>query len=88
LQILFDLLMPKYNPYLKKAFLTIVNNQLRDNNPPETNETLIRLMQNGHSENEAIELIAGIIASDVYNILSDQKEFDLVKYIEALNNLE
>ena len=49
--------------------MTSLQNQLKENNPPETNLTLLRLINNGHSESEAIEMIAGVIASDVYYIL-------------------
>jgi len=38
------------NPYLKEAFLEVVENQLRDNDPPETKETLTRLIAAGHSD--------------------------------------
>jgi len=39
----------KTNPRLRAAFLEVVDNHLRDNNPPETKETLERLMAEGYS---------------------------------------
>ena len=79
--------MPKHNEKLKQTFLQVVNNQLRENNPPEANQTLIRLMQAGHSEQEATEMIVSLIVSDVYNILKNGQEFDLPSYIAALKQL-
>ena len=40
---------PKANPRLRVAFLAVVENQLRDNDPPETRQTLERLQAEGYS---------------------------------------
>jgi len=77
-----------YNPILQKAYLTIVENQLKENNPPETNETLIRLIRAGHAESEAKKMIASVIATESFYILKEQREFDLAKFIAGLNQLK
>jgi hypothetical protein len=38
---------PTTNPYLKETILEVVENQLRENNPPETQQTLMRLLAAG-----------------------------------------
>ena len=48
------------NPRLRRAFLDIVQNQLRVNTPPETKETLDRLLREGYSRKRALEMIACI----------------------------
>jgi len=45
------------NPHLRRAILEVVENQLRDNTPPETRATLDRLIAEGCSRKEAIELL-------------------------------
>lgn len=45
--------MNEHNPRLKKIILQVVFNQLRSNQPPETKETLERLIAEGHSKEKA-----------------------------------
>lgn len=77
----------KANSHVKAAIMRVVNNQLRANNPPETRMTLDRLMREGHSEQEAKELIGCVIASEMFDIMKDQKPFDLERYRAALARL-
>jgi len=41
------------NSYLKAAILEVVENQMRNNDPPETRQTCDHLIQEGHSEEDA-----------------------------------
>ena len=76
------------NPRLKKLILGVVDNQLRDNNPPVTTDTLERLIAAGYSEQKAKERIAAVVVEHIYDILHDQKAFDLEKYEQDLSRLE
>ena len=49
---------------VRKSFLEIVDNQLRANDPPQTKQTLDRLIREGYSENEARRLISCVVAVD------------------------
>jgi hypothetical protein len=40
-----------------EMLLEAIENQLRDNNPPEVSRTLSRLMNDGHSREDALRLI-------------------------------
>jgi hypothetical protein len=42
---------------MRKIFMEIINNQIRDNTPPETKQTLDRLISENFSEEEAKEMI-------------------------------
>jgi hypothetical protein len=42
------------NPKLKKIIFKIIENQLRDNNPPETRKTLQRLIEEGYEEDKVL----------------------------------
>ena len=53
-----------YNPHLKAAYLEVAENQLRDNNPPETRQTFERLLREGFNDHDAKVLIAPVIAAE------------------------
>ena len=75
------------NPYLKSAILEVVDNQLKANDPPETRKTLKRLTVEGYSEDEAKKLIACVVTSEMFDILKKQKQFNLERFVKALNVL-
>ena len=72
---------------LKKLIIQVVNNQLRANNPPETKETLNRLISEGYSKEEAKELIASVVAAHIYTILKEQTMFNEALYVRQLKQL-
>lgn len=72
---------------LKKLIIQVVNNQLRAKNPPETKETLDRLISEGYSKEEAKELIASVVATHMHTIMKEQTMFDEVLYVEQLKRL-
>jgi hypothetical protein len=80
--------MPKkFNPYLQSAMLEVVENQLADNDPPETRQTYERLLREGRSEKEAKKLIGAAIAAETFWILKENKPFDQARFIATLNRL-
>ena len=79
--------MEKSNPVLKQAILKAVENQLRQNDPPETKITLNRLMEEGYSKKEAKELIAAALSAHMFDMLKNKREYDNAKYVKELENL-
>jgi len=79
--------MEEHNPRLKKAILQVVSNQLRMNDPPETQSTLNRLISQGYSKQDAKELIGAVVSAHIYEMLKEQHEFDNSKYIKDLKRL-
>jgi len=77
----------KTNPRLKAMIMEVVDNQLRANDPPETRFTLERLIAEGKSENEAKELIACVVTTEIFDIMKNKEEFDHQRYADALNKL-
>ena len=75
------------NQRLKKTLLEIVENQLRENDPPSTGETFRQLKDKGYSDREAKEKIASVVLGDIYDILSDGKKFDEAAYNRKLKLL-
>ena len=80
--------MSEYNPRLKRLVLEVVDNQVRDNNPPETKATLERLMKNGHSRKESREMIGAAVATQIWEIMAQGAEFDEEKYSAELRKLK
>lgn len=80
--------MPEeFNPRLRAAFLEAVDNQLRDNDPPETRQTYDRLLLEGHSDAEAKDLIGAAIAAETYHILKENQPFNHARFVESLRRL-
>jgi hypothetical protein len=78
---------PKINPHLRAAILEVVENQLRDNNPPETKRTFDRLVKEEYSSEEAKDLIGSVVASEIFEILKKKEEFNHKRFVEALDKL-
>jgi len=77
----------KSNSILKSAILKVVDNQLKDINPPETKQTFDRLIKEGMPENEAKRLIGCVVATEIFDVLKNKEEFNHKRFVEALNKL-
>lgn len=75
------------NIRLREAILEVINTQILENDPPETKQALIRLQGQGFSEEEALKLIGYVVASEVFNVLQNNRQYDRLKYVSALNDL-
>jgi hypothetical protein len=75
------------SPQLTAAILEVVDNQLRDVNPPETKETYDRLIASGISDNEARRLIAVAVSSEIFQVMKYKKSYSPERYIAALRKL-
>jgi SOS response regulatory protein OraA/RecX len=56
------------NPRLQKAILEVVENQIRENNLPETKRTLDRLLKKGYSKDDAMKLIGRAVLGEIYKV--------------------
>lgn len=72
---------------LRAALFEAIENQLRSNDPPETRETLDRLMTEGHTREEAMKLIGCALAGEVFGILKTQAPYDNARYVANLKRL-
>ena len=71
----------------RKALIEAVENQLRDNNPPITEETFIRLKEEGFSAGDAKKLISYALAYEISEIMNSNEPFNEERYALNLNNL-
>ena len=75
------------NAELRAAYLEVVENQLRDNDPPETRNTYERLCTEGFTEKNAKILIASVIALETYQMMSTNSPFNRDRFVRHLNRL-
>ena len=75
------------NIHIQKAILDVVENKIRENNPPATKKTFDRLLKDGHSKDDAMKLIGSAVATEIYEVLKNKKPFDEKRYVKALMEL-
>ena len=75
------------NEILREQIFEIIKNQMKNNEPPETNKTFKRLVKEGYSKFQTKQLIGQCVAVELFNILKHKKSFDEKRYIKNLNNL-
>jgi hypothetical protein len=76
-----------FNPRLKAHFLQVVQNQLDENDPPETKQTYDRLISAGISDEDARIYIAQAVCVEVWDCLHNQNAFNLQRFVKNLNRL-
>jgi Domain of unknown function (DUF1841) len=76
-----------FNPHLRAAILEAVQNQITNNNPPETRQTYERLLREGKSEDDAKVLIASVVIVEIFEVVSHLEPFDHERFVQALNKL-
>jgi hypothetical protein len=76
-----------HSPELRRAILEVVDNQLRDGTPPETRDTLDRLMKEGFSRERALELIACAVSTEIFDVLKSGRPYQADRYVAALRAL-
>ena len=76
-----------HNPRLKALILEVVDNQINDNDPPITRETMARLQAAGYSEKKAKEMIGAVVVEYIWDIMANGADFDVEKYSNDLREL-
>lgn len=72
---------------LRLAVFEVLDNQLRDGDPPETRATLDRLTAEGHDVEDARRLIAALLAIEMFEIIRGEAPFDLQRYLDRMAQL-
>ena len=70
-----------------EAIVEVIENQLRDNEPPETKVTLDRLMAMGESRENAIRYIASALSVEIFEALKNSTSYNEERYIKNLKAL-
>ena len=64
------------NLRMKKIILEVVDNQLRDNNPPMVREVYDRLIEEGYSTREVKEKIGAVVIDEIYDVMKENQPYD------------
>jgi hypothetical protein len=72
---------------VREAIFEAIENQVRDNNPPITRETLDRLIAEGFSKHEAMKMIGFALANEISEIMNNKQLFNEERYSQNLGNL-
>lgn len=72
---------------INDAIKKVIDYQTERDDPPETEETLFRLIEEGFSEAEAYELIARVVSEYFISTMTSGESFDMEDYINALLRL-
>lgn len=77
----------KTNEKIRTHILEIVENQLEENNPPETQITYDRLISEGFNDLQVRQLIAQCVAVEIFEVMKYGKPYDNNRYIKNLKKL-
>jgi hypothetical protein len=78
---------PSANPALRETIRAVVDQQLRDNTPPETRRTYERLVALGYAPEDARHLIGNIVAQEIFAVMQREEAYNEQRYIMALQGL-
>lgn len=70
-----------------ETIIEIIENQLRDNDPPEVKRTLKRLMNTGESRENAMRFIATTLSVELFGVLKHNEPFNEKRYNKNLKEL-
>ncbi len=78
---------PSANPALTEAILTVVDQQMRDNTPPETRRTYERLIAQGYAPEDARRLIGNVVAQEIFAVMQRGEAYHEQRYVAAVQCL-
>jgi len=78
---------PSANPALTEAILAVVDQQMQDNSPPETQRTFERLVALGYAPDDARCLIGNVVAQEIFAVMQREDVYNEQRYIAALQGL-
>ena len=70
-----------------EAMVEVVENQIADNNPPETKKALERLIKNGETRENAMRYIASVLSIEIFGALKHQEPYNHERYTKNLKAL-
>ncbi|PWH85107.1 DUF1841 family protein [Brumimicrobium oceani] len=75
------------NEYMKNAIFDTIENQIRQNDPPQTKKTLERLKKEGYDDFNAKNMIAHCLSLEFYDVIKNKNTFNLERYVKNLDRL-
>jgi hypothetical protein len=75
------------NKIVRKQIFEIIEDQIKNNNPPETNLTFNRLIKDGYNKSDTKKLIAQCVAIEIFDVIKYGNTFDEKRFIKNLKQL-
>ena len=75
------------NERMREQIFQIIDNQIKDNNPPETKGTYNRLRKQGFDDFVTKQYIGQCIAVELFQLMKFGKPFDNKRYVKNLLQL-
>jgi hypothetical protein len=72
---------------LGEAVIEAIENQIQDNDPPETKITLDRLMFLGELRENAMRYIGSVLSVEVFEAVKNKTPYNEKRYLANLKNL-
>jgi Domain of unknown function (DUF1841) len=76
-----------FNPRLHITMHQVIANQLMADDPPETWQTVQRLIGLGYDWHNIMHMISGVVSEDIYHALTQRPPADPRSYAQRLNDL-
>ena len=76
-------------PYLqlRREIIAVVEQQLANHDPPETSQTLERLVNAGYRRQAAVAMIGSALMTEIHDMLRDNRSFDRAHFKTLLDQL-
>jgi hypothetical protein len=75
------------NERIREQIFQIINNQIKNNKPPETKLTYKRLLSEGFNELETMQMIGQCVAVEIFEVMKSKKPYDNARYVGNLKRL-
>ncbi len=75
------------NEILREHILEIIENQIKNNDPPETSLTFDRLIKEGYDKSDSTKLIGQCLVVEIYDIMKNGNTFDNKRFLKNLKQL-
>jgi hypothetical protein len=72
------------NEKLREQIFDIIENQLRDNDPPETKVTYDRLQKQGFDDFQTRQMIGQCLAVELFDVMKNRKPYNNQRYTKNL----
>ena len=72
------------NEKLREQIFLIINNQLQDNDPPETKTTFDRLQSQGYDDFQSRQMIGQCLAVELYDVMKHGNPYNNDRYVKNL----
>ena len=76
------------NPRLKREISAVIEQQLRDGDPPETRQALARLLGAGYPRETAVALIGAALLEEIEQMLRERRPFDRGQFKALMDQVQ